>query len=120
MRFPLLVLVGLMACGPLKDPFGSLAAGSCTEDAQCVIATCPNACNRGQPFCTYPTVHAKVDVVKSCPCFDTPTASSCATPIAEACGPVPKCAGPFDVDQLRAKCVSGSCAARMSDGGVPP
>lgn len=120
MRIHLVVLFALAACGPLKDPFGALPAGACTEDGQCVIATCPNACNGGQPFCTYPTVHAKSDVVKACPCFETPAAASCAAPQGEACGPQPGCAGPFDVDQLRARCVSGSCAARMSDGGVPP
>lgn len=114
------VLALTVACGRLKDPFGALAAGACAQDTDCVIATCPNACNQGQPFCTYPKVHAKADVVKACPCFDTPTAPSCAAPAGEACGPQPGCAGPFDVDQLRARCVSGACAARMTDGGVPP
>ncbi|MDP1823881.1 MAG: hypothetical protein Q8L48_11575 [Archangium sp.] len=121
MRTHVAVLLALtVGCGPLKDPFGGLPAGACAQDTDCVIATCPNACNQGQPFCTYPRVHAKADVVKACPCFDTPTAASCAAPAGEACGPQPGCAGPFDVDQLRARCVSGACAARMTDGGVPP
>lgn len=114
------VLALTMACGPLKDPFGALAAGACTQDTDCVVAVCPNACNHGQPFCTYPKVHAKADVVKACPCFETPSAPSCAPPAGEACGPQPGCAGPFDVDQLRARCLSGACAARMTDGGTPP
>lgn len=121
MRIHWLLMVGLAsACGPLKHPFDSLGAGACTQDSDCVIASCPNACNRGQPFCTYPTVHARVDVVKACPCFETPTAETCGAPDVGTCGPLPGCAGPFDGDQLRAKCVSGACAARMTDGGVPP
>ena len=120
MRFHLLVLLGLTACGPLRNPFESLPAGSCEVDGDCAVASCPNACNRGQPFCTYPLVRAKADVLKRCPCIDTPSVASCAAPPTEACGPQPKCAGPFDVDQLRAKCVAGNCTARLADGGVVP
>ena len=121
MRIPWLLLLGVVAgCGPLKNPFDSLGAGSCTQDADCVVASCPNACNHGQPFCTYPKVHARADVAKACPCVDTPQSASCAAPSLEACGPLPGCAVPADFNQLRATCESGACAARLPDGGVPP
>jgi hypothetical protein len=115
---PGLLLVALAACGPLKNPFESLPTGACSTDDDCVIAACPNACNQGQPFCTYPPVHARADVVKACPCFAMPATGRCAAPNAADCGPQPGCAGPFDVDQVRARCVSGLCAARFADGGV--
>jgi hypothetical protein len=119
MRFHWLLLALPLACGPLRDPFATLPAGACTQDADCVIAACPNACNQGRPFCTYPAVHARADVVKACPCVDKPTAPECAAPAVDACGPQPGCAGPFDVDQLRARCAAGTCEARFTDGGVP-
>lgn len=113
------LLLALAACGPSKDPFHGLAPGACATDAECAIASCPNACNQGQPYCTYPEVFRRTDIVAACPCFETPTAASCAAPAGEACGPQPGCAGPFDVDQVRAVCLGGTCAARFTDGGVP-
>lgn len=110
--------MAVTACGPLKNPFEALPAGTCSTDDECVVAACPNACNQGQPFCQYPRVHARADVAKACPCFDTPSALSCAAPAPDACGPQPGCAGPFDADQVRARCVGGSCAARFVDGGT--
>lgn len=122
-RLGWLVALGLLAgCGlaVLKDPFAGLTPGACTQDADCVVAACPNACNRGQPYCVYPPVLARADVVQRCPCFTTPTASNCAQPTGEVCGPQPGCAGPFDVDQVVPRCVMGTCAARFTDGGVVP
>lgn len=112
------LFVGLVGCGPLKAPFQSLGAGSCSTDDDCVIAACPNACNQGQPFCQYPPVHARADVVKACPCFGMAASGSCAAPMAGECGPQPGCVGPRDSDQVRARCVSGMCASRFVDGGV--
>ncbi|MEW5743391.1 MAG: hypothetical protein AB1938_31060 [Myxococcota bacterium] len=118
---PALTLL-VLGCGPtfLKDPFAGLTPGACAQDSDCVVADCPNACNRGRPFCTYPPVFTRADVVARCPCFTTPTAPNCATPEGEVCGPQPGCAGPFDVDQEIARCVMGTCAARFTDGGVVP
>lgn len=116
----LVAAVALLACGPLKDPFALLTPGACAVDADCAIASCPNACNRGQPYCSYPEVFRRADIVAACPCFESVRdAASCREPTGEACGPQPGCAGPFDVDQVRAVCVSGTCAARFTDGGVP-
>lgn len=116
----LVAVVLSVGCGVLKDPFAGLTPGACTQDSDCVVADCPNACNRGRPWCTYPPVFTRADVLQRCPCFETPTASSCAEPMGDVCGPLPGCAGPFDVDQEVARCVSGACAARFTDGGVVP
>ena len=114
-------LVGL-ACGkaPLKDPFSGLQAGVCADDTDCDIARCPNACNLGQPFCKYPNVHARADILRKCACVETPSIEACQAPEASSCGPQPGCVGPPDADKLRAKCVSRMCAARFTDGGIPP
>lgn len=120
-----LLLAGALwaaGCGPvvLKNPFAGLPAGACTQDADCVVGTCPNACNQGQPYCQYPPVFARADVERACPCVKTPAAPACAAPVGEPCGPQPGCAGPFDVDQVVPRCEGGSCAARFTDGGVVP
>lgn len=119
-----LVIAGLLAfaCGvpPLTAPFAGLQAGVCLDDSDCEIGRCPNACNFGQPYCTYPSVFARADILRKCPCAQTPSADGCEPPDVSACGAQPKCAGPADVDKLRARCLQGSCAARMTDGGVPP
>ena len=111
-----------LACGkpPLKDPFAGLQAGVCLDDSECDIGRCPNACNLGQPFCTYPAVFARKDILRKCPCAETPSIDSCRAPDVSECGPQPKCASPADLDKLRARCVQGMCAGRMTDGGVPP
>lgn len=114
-----LLLLALVACGPLKDPFGGLTPGACATDADCAIASCPNACNLGQPYCAYPEVFRRADIVAACPCVESVRGTSCREPTGEACGPQPGCAGPSDVDQVRAVCVGGTCAARFTDGGVP-
>lgn len=121
--FVIVGVVGVAAslgCGvlPLKDPFRGLSPGACAQDSDCAIAACPNACNQGKPWCTYPQVLATRDIVAACPCFNTPGSSACAAPSGEACGPQPGCAQPADEDQVRARCVAGTCAARFSDGGV--
>lgn len=111
-----------LACGtpPLTDPFSGLQAGVCLDDTDCEIGRCPNACHLGQPYCTYPGVFARADILRKCPCVETPSLSSCQPPEDSACGPQPKCASRDDVGQLRARCLQGMCAARMTDGGVPP
>lgn len=112
--------LSLVACGPLKDPFGMLSpGGACTTDADCAIGSCPNACNRGQPFCTFPRVYLKTELEKACPCVKTPTAASCAAPSGEACGPQPGCAEPAGAELLRAKCVASACVGQLPDGGIP-
>lgn len=117
------VAAGLLAvaCGvlPLKDPFRGLTPGACMQDSDCAIASCPNACNQGKPYCTYPEVFARDDVIAACPCFNTPTASGCAAPGVEACGPLPGCVSPMDEGEVRARCLAGICAARFTDGGTP-
>lgn len=116
------VLLASASCGvlPLKAPFAGLTpGGACAADADCAIGSCPNACNRGQPFCTYPNVYLKADVEKACPCVKTPTAAACAAPSGEACGPQPGCAGPADAELLAARCLSGRCVGQLPDGGVP-
>jgi hypothetical protein len=122
-KHALVLAVVVVACGgpaPLKDPFGGLQAGVCLDDSECDIGRCPNACNLGQPFCTYPGVFARKDILRKCPCADTPSLDTCQPPDVNACGPVPKCAAPVDATNLRAKCIGGMCAARMTDGGIPP
>ena len=119
-----LVIAALIAiaCGvaPLKNPFSGLQAGVCLDDSDCEIGRCPNACNLGQPFCAYPGVFARTDILRKCPCAETPSLDTCQPPDVSACGPQPGCAGPFDVDKVRARCLQGMCAARMTDGGAPP
>ena len=120
--WPLVVLV-LIACGspaPLKNPFAGLQAGVCQDNTDCEIGVCPNACNRGQPFCVYPPVFARTDILRKCPCAETPTKDTCAAPSGEQCGPVPGCAEPFDADKVLARCINGMCAARFPDGGIVP
>src|SRR5688572_8180427 len=121
-----LVLAGLLAlaCGsstpaPLKDPFAGLQAGVCLDDTDCDVGRCPNACHLGQPFCTYPKVFARADILRKCPCVETPSTAGCQTDLT-ACGPSVACADPADSDKVRARCVSGMCAARFTDGGVVP
>lgn len=116
----LLSVLSASCGGVLKDPFAGLTPGACTQDSDCVVADCPSACNRGVPYCQYVPVFARADVARRCPCFDTPMLASCAEPMGEVCGPQPGCAGPFDVNQERARCIGGTCAARFTDGGVVP
>lgn len=115
---PLLAL----ACSPppLKNPFSGLQAGVCTDDSQCDIGRCPNACNLGQPFCGYPQVFSRTDILRKCPCAETPSKEGCELPASGTCGPIPECATPGDSQNLRAKCINGMCAARFTDGGTPP
>ena len=120
-----LVIAALLALGcgapaPLKDPFSGLQAGVCLDDTDCDIGRCPNACNLGQPFCTYPKVFARADILRKCPCVETPSTAACQPPEASACGPTVACVAPVDTDKVRGKCISGMCAARFTDGGTPP
>jgi hypothetical protein len=117
--FTMIAGFGCGGAGPLKTPFAGLQAGGCLDNTDCEIGSCPNACNHGQTFCSYPAVFARADIVRKCPCVDTPSAQSCQPPSVESCGPQPKCASPADLDQLRARCVGGMCAARFTDGGTP-
>ncbi len=122
MRRWLLVVVVLVAgCGSLKDPFAGLApGGACTQDADCAIGSCPNACNAGQPFCTYPNVYRADEVGKACPCAASLRgADSCRPPDVALCGPQPGCIGPSDAPLLRASCRAGKCVGVLPDGGVP-
>lgn len=115
-------LLLVIACGapaPLKNPFAGLQAGVCLDNTDCDIGRCPNACNQGQPYCSYPLVFARKDILRKCPCADTPSVEMCQPPMGDACGPQPGCAGPFDADQVRARCINGMCAARFLDGGTP-
>lgn len=111
----------VVGCGPLKDPFGALTpGGACSQDTDCAIGSCPNACNAGQPFCTYPNVYRADEVGKACPCAVTlRTDGSCRAPEVGACGPQPGCVGPQDESLLRAKCQAGKCVGMLPDGGVP-
>ncbi len=111
-----------LACSvaPLKDPFTGLQAGVCLDDTDCDIGRCPDACNNGQPFCTYPPVFARADILRKCPCAQTPSKDTCAAPDVSSCGPQPKCATLGDADKIRPRCISGMCAARFTDGGVVP
>jgi len=109
------------ACGPVKDPFRGLTpGGACARDTDCAVGDCPDACNRGQPYCQYPAVYLRADVERVCPCAKTPGAASCATPAPESCGPLPGCIQPEGADTVQAKCVGGQCSARFPDGGVVP
>jgi hypothetical protein len=110
-----------LACGapPLTAPFAGLQAGVCLGDSDCDIGRCPNACNLGQPACGYPGAFARKDIVRKCPCVETPSKDECQAPDVSACGPVLECARPADVDKVRARCIQGMCAARFTDGGIP-
>ena len=123
-KHALVIAAGVaLACGapaPLKDPFLGLQAGVCLDDTDCDIGRCPNACNQGQPFCSYAPVFARADILRKCPCSDTPSTAACQPPEVSGCGPQPKCAGPADADKVRARCLQGMCAARFTDGGVVP
>lgn len=119
-RLALLIAIGCGGAPALKDPFSGLQAGVCLDDTDCDIGRCPNACNLGQPFCTYPQVFARKDLLRKCPCIETPSIDACQRPAGEACGPQPGCVAPPDSDKVRARCIQGMCAARMTDGGVPP
>lgn len=113
----------LLTCGalaPLKNPFATITpGGACTSDDDCAIGSCPNACNLGQPFCTFPRVYLKTEIEKACPCVKTPSVASCAPPSGEACGPQPGCAV-RGIELLRAKCVASMCVGQLPDGGTPP
>jgi hypothetical protein len=116
----LLGVLGLASCDTAtRFPFVGLGPGACKQDSECAVALCPSACNEGRPWCQYPRVFSRADIVVACPCFEQPATGRCAPPQPEACGPLPGCAGPFDVDQVRAVCAAGTCVARLSDGGVP-
>ncbi len=110
MRALCFVALCLVGCGPLKDPFVTLPAGTCATDDDCVVASCPNACNDGVPYCEYPLVRARADVLEACACFDRAAASECTAPTGDACGPQPGCAGPA---------MSPSSARAVSAGAAP-
>lgn len=118
--FASLLVLGCGAPSALKNPFSGLQAGVCLDNSDCEIGRCPNACNFGQTFCSYPAVYAHKDVLRKCPCVETPSSASCAAPSADACGPQPGCAGPADADKVLARCILGMCAARFTDGGGVP
>lgn len=118
MRFLLPLTLVLAGCA-LRDPFSALPPGECASDSDCVVASCPNACNDGIPLCDYPLVRARADVVKACPCFGKPATGDCVAPAMDACGPQPGCAGPADQNAVQARCVAGACAAVRPDAGTP-
>ncbi len=115
------VLLGL-ACSPpaLTKPFSGLQSGVCTLDSECDVGRCPNACALGWPSCGYPQVFSRADILRKCPCAETPSKDECAAPDVSACGPVPACARPSDIDKMRARCIGGTCVARFTDGGTVP
>ncbi len=116
-----LTAAALFACGPLKDPFNGLTpGGACSQDSDCALGVCPNACFGGAPVCSYPLVFTRAEVERACPCATTPDASSCAAPGKDACGPLPGCPSPADANLLSAACRSGHCARVFPDGGSPP
>ncbi len=111
-----------VACGPtaLKEPFSGLQAGVCNDDSECDIGLCPNACNKGQSVCGYPQVFSRTDILRKCPCAQTPSKTGCEAPDVSACGPQVDCAPPQDRGNVRSKCIQGMCAARFTDGGTVP
>ncbi|PZR12728.1 MAG: hypothetical protein DI536_14240 [Archangium gephyra] len=118
MRFLLPLTLVLAGCA-LNDPFSSLPPGECSSDADCVVASCPNACHDGIPLCDYPLVRARVDVINACPCFGKPATGACVAPAPDACGLLPGCTAPNDQNSVQACCVAGSCTALRPDAGTP-